>query len=86
MSRPIRKKLLAALLVVGGTGFALAQGTPGPTPGPTNPTPPPNPQAKPGATAVINPTTDQCRKGWDASMKWTKQQFDEFCTKLKASK
>ena len=67
---------------------AFAQGTPSPTPGPTNPTQaqPSNPQAQPGATMVVNPTTEECRKGWNASLKWTKQQFEEFCSKLQASK
>jgi hypothetical protein len=54
-------------------------------PGPTSPTPP-NPQSKPGATMVINPTEDECRKGWDATLKWTKEQFEEFCARLKVSK
>jgi Spy/CpxP family protein refolding chaperone len=55
------------------------------TPGQTDPTPP-NPQAKPGATIVINPTEDECQKGWNSSLKWTKEQFDQFCTRLKAAK
>jgi hypothetical protein len=54
-------------------------------PGPTNLTPP-NPQAQPGATMVINPTEQDCRRGWDPSLKWTRQQFEEFCTRLGASK
>jgi hypothetical protein len=84
MSRLIRKALLASL-IAGGATSGLAQNMP--SPGPTNPNqPPPNPQAQPGATMVINPTVDECRKGWDASMKWTKQQFDEFCSKMQASK
>jgi hypothetical protein len=73
------------LVSFGGANCVLAQSTPGPTPGPTNPTPP-NPQAKPGSTIVVNPTADQCQKGWDTGMKWTKEQFDEFCNKLRASK
>jgi hypothetical protein len=60
--------------------MALAQNTP--APGPTNP----NPQAQPGATMVINPTEQECRRGWDPSLKWTRQQFEEFCTRLGASK
>ena len=55
------------------------------TPGQTDPAAP-NPQAKPGATMVINPTEDECQKGWNATLKWTKEQFDQFCTLLKAAK
>ena len=55
------------------------------TPKEINPTAP-NPQAKPGATMVINPTEDECQKGWNASLKWTKDQFEQFCTLLKAAK
>jgi hypothetical protein len=55
------------------------------TPGQTDPTPS-NPQAKPGATIVINPTEDECQKGWNSSLQWTKEQFDQFCTRLKAAK
>ena len=55
------------------------------TPGQTDPTSP-NPQAKPGATMVINPTEDECKKGWNSNLKWTKEQFDQFCALLKAAK
>jgi hypothetical protein len=85
MSRLVSTALLTAILALASSGASVAQGTPGPTPGPTNPTPP-NPQAKAGATIVVNPTMDECRKGWETGMKWTKQQFEEFCTRLKASK
>jgi hypothetical protein len=80
------KRLFVAFLVavsccIGAAAFAQT----GPSPGPTNPVPP-NPQAKPGATIVVNPTTDECRSGWNASLRWTKEQFDDFCNKLGASK
>ena len=55
------------------------------TPRQTDPTPP-NPQAKPGATMVINPTEDECQKGWNSTLKWTQEQFEQFCTRLKAAK
>ncbi len=71
-----------ALLAVTST-TVVAQTSP--TPGPTNP-PPPNPQAKPGATIVVNPTIAECRKGWNDTLRWTKEQFQEFCNKLGASK
>ncbi len=58
--------------------------SPSPAPGPTNPAP--NPQSQPGATIVINPTQDECHAGWNASMRWTQDQFREFCAKLGASK
>jgi len=82
--------LIAAtlLLVMTVSANAQVQGqspTPSPAPGPTNPVPP-NPQAQPGATIVINPTNDECSKGWSPSMRWTQEQFREFCSKLGASK
>jgi hypothetical protein len=52
-------------------------------------TPPPsqaNPQTKPGGTIVVNPTQEECKRGWSAQMRWTKDQFDAFCTRLDASK
>jgi hypothetical protein len=45
-----------------------------------------NPQAKPGGTIVVNPTQDECKRGWSAQMRWTKDQFDAFCARLGASK
>ena len=74
---------LAVYILVVATLAASAQTAP--TPGPTNPTQP-NPQAQPGATIVINPTQQECSKGWSPDMKWTKAQFDDFCGKLKAAK
>ena len=56
-----------------------------PTPGPTNPVPP-NPQSKSGATIVINPTEEECKRGWNPGLRWTKEQFDQFCSKLGSSK
>ena len=35
---------------------------------------------------VINPTDDECRKGWNLTLKWTKEQLEQFCTLLKAAK
>jgi len=63
---------------------SLAQTSP--TPGPTTPPPPNQPLAKPGTDLVINPTIEECQKGWDPSLKWTKEQFAEFCAKMKAAK
>ena len=53
---------------------------------PHQPTAPNQPLAKPGADAVINPTTEECRKGWDPGLRWTKEQFEEFCARMKAAK
>ena len=83
MTNMLLKATLAAFLVFGVTNAAPAQTAP--TPGPTNPTQP-NPQAHPGATIVINPTEQECSKGWSPDMKWTKAQFDDFCGKLRAAK
>lgn len=63
---------------------AIAQ-TNAPTPGPTHPAPP-NPMTQPGATIRINPTKEQCEQGWNPTTRWTKQQFQEFCTRLRTSK
>ena len=86
MRRPFATLLSMGVLLAASVGAGLGQGAP--SPGPTNPTSPPsgNPQAQPGATIVINPTVDECRKGWDRSSKWTKEQFERFCTALRASK
>jgi hypothetical protein len=75
------------LVAAANAGAGLGQG-PSPAPGPTNPTPPAagHPQAQPGATIVINPTLEECRRGWNSSMKWTRPQFEHFCTVLQASK
>jgi hypothetical protein len=45
-----------------------------------------NPQTKPGGTIVVNPINEECRAGWSAEMRWTEQQFREFCERLNASK
>jgi hypothetical protein len=79
---PGRIAVMVAAIVC--TGPALAQTSP--TPGPTNPAPQPNPLTKPGSDLVINPTEEECKKGWRPDTKWTKQQFEEFCTQLKTSK
>ena len=83
MNKMLLKVSLAAFLVLGATNVAPSQTAP--TPGPTNPTQP-NPQAQPGATIVINPTEQECSKGWSPDLKWTKEQFEDFCGKLKAAK
>ncbi len=66
---------------------AIAQNSPAPStgPGPTRPVPP-NPMSQPGADIVINPTSDECRRGWVSNMRWTKEQFDNFCARLGTSK
>ena len=77
----------AAVLLIASVSAGIGKSTPSPQPGPTNPTTPPNnPQAHPGATMVINPTVEECRQGWNSAMKWSKEQFDHFCTTLQASK
>ena len=35
---------------------------------------------------VINPTQAECQKGWSADLKWSKAQFDQFCSTLSRSK
>lgn len=67
-------------------GASLVYAQSGSPPGPTNPTPQPNPLAKPGSDIVINPTAEECQKGWHAGLKWTKEQFEDFCGQMKISK
>jgi hypothetical protein len=87
MFRALAISSSAAVLLLASVSAGIGQSTPSPQPGPTNPTTPPNnPQAHPGATMVINPTVEECRLGWNSAMKWTKEQFDHFCTTLQASK
>jgi hypothetical protein len=74
---------IASIMTIAIATSTVAQNTP--APGPANPVQP-NPQAQPGATIVLNPTMEECRRGWDASMKWTREQYDDFCAKLRASK
>jgi len=88
MLRALAIATSAALLWGASVGPSLGQGAPSPRPGPTNPGAPPstNPQAQPGATIVVNPTTEECRRGWSSGMKWTKEQFEHFCRTLQSSK
>jgi hypothetical protein len=72
----------ATLMLLIGMSSASAQNSPGPT----NPAPQTNTQAKPGATMVINPTQEECRRGWNVTLRWTKEQFEQFCAQLRASK
>ena len=76
---------LAASLVVATMPYArIADAQTAPSPGPTNPAP--NPLSKPGTDLVINPTSDECEKGWRPGLKWTREQFEVFCTQMKTSK
>jgi hypothetical protein len=43
-------------------------------------------QSKPGYDLVINPTTEECKKGWVAAVKWTKEQFERLCGQTQAAK
>jgi hypothetical protein len=45
----------------------------------------PSPQAKP-FDLTISPTTDECNKGWEAAVKLTKEQFQQFCERMQAAK
>jgi hypothetical protein len=71
------------LAVAHGSMLAHAQTS---TPGPTNPTPQANPLAKPNSDLVINPTEEECQKGWHSDLKWTREQFENFCGQMKSSK
>ena len=56
-----------------------------PSPSPTNPNPPTITNG-PGQSMVVNPTTEECRRGWTSGTAWTKEQFEKFCTQLQTSK
>ena len=73
-----------AILALGIATAALAQTQP--QPGPTIPPPTTSTLGKPGTDMVINPTTEECRAGWNANLKWTKEQFESHCEQMKASK
>ena len=77
------KAVSAIALVLGGATAIFAQVLPPPTPGATNPTPS---ATKPGADLVINPTDEECKKGWNAGLKWTREQFEQFCAAARAAK
>jgi hypothetical protein len=72
----------ASMVVVG--GLVLAQTSP--TPGPTRPEPAPGPMAKTDQDIVVNSTLGQCRVGWNPTLRWTRDEFDAHCGKMKAAK
>ena len=43
-------------------------------------------QSKPGHDLAINPTTEECKKGWEAAVKLTKEQFEQLCAQMQAAK
>ena len=71
------------VLALAAATAALAQTQP--QPGPTKPPPTTSSLNKPG-DMVINPTTEECRVGWNPGLKWTKEQFESHCEQMKASK
>jgi hypothetical protein len=75
----MRRKIVAWVLLGGLTLVPMARAE-------TAPSSRANPQTKPGGTIVVNPTQDECKRGWSAQMRWTKEQFEAFCTRLGASK
>jgi hypothetical protein len=77
LNRWIASFVVSAL--VAGPGQAQTSPQPGPTA-------PPLPVPKPGDNLVINPTEEECKKGWHPGLKWTKKQFEDFCAQLKISK
>jgi|SoiMethySBSTD1v2_1073268.scaffolds.fasta_scaffold4751666_1 hypothetical protein len=68
-----------AFALVLATGAALAQGSGGSGSGGTD--------VGPGGTntgkdsAAMNPTVEQCKKGWDSTMRLTRAEFDAACKK-----
>jgi hypothetical protein len=56
------------------------------SPGPTAPRDEALPIPKRGDNLVLNPTIDECRRGWRPGLKWSKKQFNRFCAQMKISK
>lgn len=85
-SHPIRSAVPVACCLLMATG-ALAQAAP---PGPTAPdrTVPEKmlPVPRPGDNMVLNPTLEECKAGGRPGLRWTKEQFDNFCTQFQISK
>lgn len=76
--------VLVALAITPAAMVACAQAQGTPSPGPNGPA---QPQGRDGGkTMVINPTEEECRKGWNANLKWTREVFDDFCRKMRMSK
>jgi hypothetical protein len=74
-------------------GLLLATGALAQTSPPPGPTVPDKaipekmlPVPRPGDDMVLNPTLEECRAGWRPGLKWTKAQFEKFCTQLDISK
>ena len=72
----------AAMVVVG--GLVLAQTSP--TPEPTKPEPAPGPVARAGRDIVVNPTLEQCRAGWNPTLRSTRDEFKAHCAKMQTAK
>ena len=66
-----------ALALVLATGAALAQGSGGSGGGGTDTGPSGKNTGK--DTATMNPTVEQCKKGWSSGMSQTKAEFDAAC-------
>ena len=43
-------------------------------------------QSTPGHDLAINPTTEECKKGRQAAVKLTKEQFARLCAQMQAAK
>jgi hypothetical protein len=72
---------VALCLGIAGTSLAQTSTPPGPTVPPKS-----LPVPKPGESLVINPTRDECRAGWRPALRWTKEEFEKFCTQMEISK
>jgi hypothetical protein len=72
----------ASMVVVG--GLVLAQTSP--MPGPTRPEPAHGPLARADVDIVVNPTLEQCRAGWNPTLRWTRDEFQAHCAKMQTAK
>ena len=44
------------------------------------------PQTKGQTNIVVNPTESECHSGWNSSLKWSKEQFDQMCSTINKAK
>lgn len=82
----VRLEKWTATIVISALMAGVAAAQTSPSPGPTAPSQPSLPIPKKGDDLVINPTQEECMRGWHSGLRWSKAQFDQLCAQLKISK